>query len=216
MLLHLVLYLSMYFPSAVLSMNLLYLLAFFALTHTPAHARTLLRWGSLDIVPHDHPPFHVYSHSHLQHAHLDIPIFSTNANTNSGSETHDIDLAADPFPSPPQAMTTVEEEKEQDNDDDNDDDWLKWHHEQAEQRDIRRKLECRTVEFGRCDVKRRALRVRTVSVPVPVVEGKGKEQGELGHHDGDGEQQDGDEFVGRRLPRSLQVWLAREGGESGS
>ena len=56
----------------------------------------------------------------------------------------------------------------------------------------------------------------SVPVPAPEVEGKGKEQGELGHHDGDGEQQDGDEFVGRRLPRSLQVWLAREGGESGS
>jgi hypothetical protein len=34
------------------------------------------------------------------------------------------------------------------------DDWSKWRSEQDIQQDIRRKLECRSVEFGNCDVQR--------------------------------------------------------------
>ena len=189
----------MYLPSTVLSINLLYLFSLFALTPHTTHARTLHRWDSLDLVSHDH--VHSHSHSHT-HAHHDFAIQIINTNTINDSESHD----ADPFnpsdSSPPSAAAAaaVIEEAE--------DDWQKYDHEQTEQRDMRRKLECRSVEFGRCDVKRRALRVRTVTLPVNVpvgevggeVEGKGKEE------------QEGDEFVGRRLPRGLQVWLAREGG----
>ena len=185
----------MYLLSTVISVNLLYLFSFIALTPHTTHARTLHRWGSLDLVSHDH--VHSHSHSHT-HAHHDFAIPIINTNTNNDSESHD----ADPFnpsdSSPPSAAAAaaVIEEAE--------DDWQKYDHEQTEQRDMRRKLECRSVEFGRCDVKRRALRVRTLPLDVEVAgDGAGKGTGK--------EEQEGDEFVGRRLPRGLQVWLAREG-----
>ena len=53
------------------------------------------------------------------------------------------------------------------------DDWSKWHSEQDIQQDIRRKLECRSVEFGSCDVQR-ARRSVTVVLESGNVEGDGE------------------------------------------
>jgi hypothetical protein len=194
----------MYLLSTVISVNLLYLFSFIALRPNPTNARTLHRWGSLDLLSHGHVYSHSQSHSQHTHAHLAIPIMSpttnTNAKTNSDSTTQDMD----PFDPSLSAVILKEEEKEEQEEDD----WQKYHHEQTEQRDMWRKLECRSVEFGRCDVKRKALRIRTLPLDVEVA-GEGEVEGE-----GKGKEE-GDEFVGRRLPRALQVWLAREGGGGG-
>lgn len=75
-------------------------------------------------------------------------------------------------------------------------DWSKWRSEQRTQQDVRRKLGCRSVDFGSCDVQkvRRAVSKVLESGAVDVL---------AEEHGGQG-----DEFVGVRLPRSLQHFLA--------
>jgi hypothetical protein len=82
------------------------------------------------------------------------------------------------------------------------DDWSEWRSEQDIQQDIRRKLECRSVEFGNCDVQR----VRR-GVTRTVLENGDVDIGAAGEGGDDGERK-GDEFVGVRLPRGLQDFLA--------
>jgi hypothetical protein len=82
------------------------------------------------------------------------------------------------------------------------DDWSKWRSEQDIQQDIRRKLECRSVEFGNCDV-RRARR----EVTLTVLKNGDVDVGAAGAGGDDGERK-GDDFVGVKLPRGLREFLA--------
>lgn len=83
------------------------------------------------------------------------------------------------------------------------DDWQKWHHERHLQQDMRRKLECRSVEFGRCEVQRQR-RGEEVDVVTEETHEHEHERQEEEHVKED------DEFVGKRLPRHLQDWLTEQ------
>lgn len=166
------------------------ILLFTTLTFTPSptHARTVHRWGSLTPV-HEHSHSRSHSHPHSR-PHLNTPAIKLNTPTDSTSpETR---LAALPIPS-----ATAPD------DNGTSDDWLKWHHERHVQQEMRRKLECRTVEFGRCKVQKQRMGVE-IEIEDVVVAGEGKQE------DGHEEQ---DDFIGKRLPRNLQDWLATQGVE---
>jgi hypothetical protein len=167
---------------------------FFALTNTPAHvhAQTVHRWGSLAT---DH------AHAHAgDYTRLEVPTIEINTNTNANSHALETDLNTHPeLPGPPPSTEPSQPLALAPDKDGSEDDWLKWHHERHLQQDMRRKLDCWSVEFGRCDIQsfRRRRRVETKNVVAD---------------DGHEKQRQEDEFVGQRLPRNLQNWLAREGG----
>ena len=193
--------LSMYLLSLLSHLNTPIFL-FIALTSTRAHvhARAVHRWGSL-------ATNHAHAHAG-DHTYLEVPTIDINTDTNANSHPPETGLNTHPeLPGPlpstessqPPTPAPVPPAPDKD---ESEDDWLKWHHERHLQQDMRRKLDCRSVEFGRCDIQ--SFRQR-----------RGVETKNVVADDGHEKQRQEDEFVGQRLPRNLQNWIAREGvGES--
>jgi hypothetical protein len=145
----------------------LFLIVTLTLTPVPTHARTLHRWGSLTA------------------AHHHVPAVDIDYNTSDpGADPNLPGTVPMPDPSHPSAANDLA------------DDWLKWHHERHLQQDMLRRLECRSVEFGRCEIQRQRQGVGIENEVKEVVT----------------EAEQDDRFVGNRLPRHLQDWLARQAG----